>query len=394
MRRLTNLPNLIFCCFVLGCGSAATPDAKNRATVEHLANLEATKQSHHAGLRRELARIEKERGTPIQLQLLQIRSHPRPSKQAAWEIAFEPDRLARLQRRLADLFRGQSELIPVLTQATAANLLHSYDQSRASIRERLAAENHLPAVQHKQGLLADLAFIDSARAYVRLEQIHIAQAYSSRSPAETVSAFAAAFEVIQRIAHSGHFVARLEAADLRSEVWALCQEVLSRGKLQHDDYVSLLRIVESQLDDWPPDRDAWIADRAQGLHTYELIRDGKLLWLFEPVEVSQMRASGVLDQLTRAVTRVDIDQYFYLRAMRDLIEASEQPYYQRKQRLQTMKREWDAMYREPEFPAIAIYVMLSEVINADRLLAQDRALCEAWKLGLSVALERKKAIRT
>ena len=89
-------------------------------------------------------------------------------------------------------------------------------------------------------------------------------------------------------------------------------------------------MLEQQITQWSDDCMAWIGDRALGIHAYEMVRDGNLMSILTKQEIDELEVKGDLRAFDKAVlASIDDDECFYLSAMRQVIDASQKPYYQR-----------------------------------------------------------------
>ena len=383
--------SLLLACLLFGpsgCQRDISPDVSRRSVAVEYGALPAVRASHHRELRREIARLDKEHATPIQLDLAQSppgQSLPtQPS--CRWVEVLKPMQWLKLQRHVARLVSRDNFGLQRLQTREVQAFADENDVYRRQIRQIIAKDSAIPYVCHCEGLLADLSFIDVAHVYLCWEQIYAARMLQESRWADVVQTFAAMFEIIERLARTGHLVPRLEAAQRRQETWTLWQEMVDVGRFPRNDYKTMQRITDSQLATWPKDSQVWIADRAQALHAYEMIRDGHLTPLTKS-EISRFREAGIMERLLAVTQRIDGDEYYYLRTMRRVIQECELPYYERRKGLQVLYREQRELRTQPEFPAIAVHLFLSELDDAQRQMALDRALCEAWQLGFALLLD-------
>ena len=106
---------------------------------------------------------------------------------------------------------------------------------------------------------------------------------------------------------------------------------------------------------------AWIGDRAQGLHTYELIRDGYLTSLLSRSELALLNEDRQFNAFLRATTEnVDADELFYLRTMRRIIQECAQPFFHRKLTLQQLEEDLCLGQKRGIFGAKIQRVILAE----------------------------------
>jgi len=182
-------------------------------------------------------------------------------------------------------------------------------------------------------------------------------------------------------------VPRRAAVHLRREAPAVVEAIAQHPLTTEIELRQLYYRVNIQLLGWPDDRQAWIGDRAMGMHTYELIRDGKLLSLLTYEEIGRYRRDGTLERMLDAAAGwIDEDEYFYLQSMRKTISGCEQPYYLRRAVIDEIQRDLVGKMESPQFPLIAARLLLADNLTDYRLLAEDRASCEAWAMALVAAI--------
>jgi len=382
---------------ISGCRRAPSPVQTSRLQAVDYGSLPGARSSQHLELQREIARLEKRHATPIQLELVQAASYQSfsghddtasgPPYTPRWAEVLEEEDWSKLHKRIERLFPDGTDRWISLRSSAAQDFAEKHDASRRAIRQIMIEESSPPRVRHSEGLLADVSFLDKAQVYLCWEQIHAVRLTLDQQRADVVPTLAATFEMIGRMAHTDHLVPRLAAAQWRRSSWELVQQLIGSGQFRRPDYEGLQGIAAAQLAQWPRDAQAWTADRAQALHTYEVIRAGYLTSILSRDEIRHFRDVDIMPRLQTAAERIDGDQYYYLQTMREFIRNCDLPYAQRRQQLQAMYAEQKRLQAEPEYPAIAVHLFLANLEPAQRQLALDRALCEAWQLGISVALD-------
>src|SRR5690606_13178354 len=131
--------------------------------------------------------------------------------------------------------------------------------------------------------------------------------------------------------------------------------------------VHFRELLARQLADWPSDADAWIGERAQGLHTYEMIRGGYLLSILSEQELQTLRQEAGISSTVKAVARhIDADQHYYLAAMREVIDACDMPFFERRQRLAKIEHDLREIRNSPEFPLVAGRLLLTDLVAGHR----------------------------
>ena len=124
------------------------------------------------------------------------------------------------------------------------------------------------------GPAPDLRCVDAALVCVRLECIAAADALSHGDGQRSLAAIIP--RLVELLDAQPHVATRLTAATARAIVSAV--QCFVNSRLITTVYLPQLeRLISQQLATWPPDADTWIGDRAIGLCTYEMIRDGELV---------------------------------------------------------------------------------------------------------------------
>jgi hypothetical protein len=205
-------------------------------------------------------------------------------------------------------------------------------------------------------------------------------------PGEAVVPLGFMFRHIRMLSQVSHVVPRIAAVHLRRDALSVLAEVARHAATDRSTLEHLHEMLVGQLASWPPDADTWIGDRAVGLHTYEIIREGHLTSVLTVEEIDQFKSEGNLKSLFRAVVgNIDGDQLFYLTAMQKMIDACERPFYQRADVFQGTHDDLKKLLPTANYPIIAARVMLPGIEQGQRLQAIDRAHVEGWTLALSVA---------
>ena len=85
---------------------------------------------------------------------------------------------------------------------------------------------------------------------------------------------------------------------------------------------------------------------------------------------------------------IDADERFYLDWSSQILGACEQPYYQRRELLESLRTQLHERRTTADYPFLAARVLLSNVHRGHEIQARDRELFEAWALALAHALDR------
>ncbi len=250
----------------------------------------------------------------------------------------------------------------------------------------LRSSDHELWIDPRDGLLAEPAALDGFRAGFALEQIRLAELLAAERTIEAHECLERLFAAAHQAAGQPHPLARLTAARSRLEIvpalaWAAVQPSF-RGA-ERRKFAALLA---EQLSAWPEESRMWIHERAVGLHTYELVRDGHLLSLLSIEELSELRRREALDELPAAVlANLNEDQRQYLEGMETLIAAAGEPYHRRTSRYEALAAGRSQLVGTQTYPWVAEPLLKLNLDDSARLLARDRMLCEAWEFALAAA---------
>ena len=193
-------------------------------------------------------------------------------------------------------------------------------------------------------------------------------------------------QMSQLLARGQHLVPRVAAARLRGEALAVMAAIIDHSYSDDEIQQQSLVRIEQQLAAWTPDSSVWLGERAQGLHTYEMIRGGYLLSLLDYNEIREYRDEFGIDQLGQQVlSNVDVDEMFYLTSMRQGIASCEHAFSRRQPVFRQIRRQLDAMRETNSFPFVAERLLLGELEQGHRWQALDRARFLGWQLALSAA---------
>ncbi len=385
MKRLRAL---IACTCLLLPGCTGDPgDPAGRVgldDLERFGSLPYLSATRDPRLADELARIVEEGGTPAQLSAAAAAGEP--SVGAALATLFPKERLGWLVARSAELLPpGEFRFDPIRLQHAIA-FRRKYDQERLQAREALKRADRRLGICFLAGFAADTSVIDAARVCGRLEAFHAAELLAEDDLDGAIGVLDHMFALARCLAAEQHLDARIHAAQLRAEALAAMQTVATDGSVTREHLHALRQIVDAQLQAWPDDADAWLGERAIGLHAYELVRDGALLALLTEEEIEEFEQEGNLRMVAEAARRgADPDQLYYLETMREVIAVSQKPYHARLPALEAIDHDLQQRRETPDSPLVAARLLLKDLAAAHAIQGLDRALIEAWALALSAA---------
>lgn len=380
-----------------GCGKEEKAQAKRQT---EYADLPGLRLAHMPALRDELVRIEDEKATPAMLD---------KARQAYASRVEQP----KSKSKLKDPRRGPSELVAIYPR-TGSNEPSSVMKNAAELfpwqefnfgRLRMQKINELVQVhmleqkkyrtfldrdlvdiglRHREGFLADDSYIDSAIVGNRLEAFRAIVQLSKGQPNKAMGPLLYMFRMVNLMAREKSVNTRIAASQLRAEALQVVSAMVNHEKTDRNLVKNLQQLVKRQLSQWPSDSDSWIGDRALGMHTYELVRDGHFLALLDEEEVQKLKDADKLTMIKHNIAKyIDEDEMFYLEAMRELIACCELPFYRR---LSTFDAINLRLSQNPETHYIAANVLLVDYRNGHRWQAEDRALCTAWSMVLDAVV--------
>jgi len=341
-------------------------------------------------LREEYTRIVEEGGTPEQLTLPPIPDEENLA--AALRDLFPADKLEEIlleTERIIPPVQLGFNYDPVRLHR-AMVFWKQYQQAWQKAREAMSRPRCQFGIRFIDGDGADLSFIKTVWIVARLEMFYAADQLAKKQISEGI----ASLEMVLQLAHclgaEKHFEPRGQAAFLRSEALLLLEAIVRRPEIERGHLEKLADLLETHLAQWPPDAAAWIGERALGMYAYELVRDGRLLNLASPEEIEAMGGQSIAAELAEVAKRtVNLDELYYLRTMRRIIDSCSEPYCKRAALFEEIRLDLHQKRNTSEFPLVAGYLLLPSIENGHRIQAKDRALCEAWAVALSLGAGRK-----
>ena len=389
MRPTAILLVVLFAAPAGGCRDRRDAKEPAAATAESFGSLPGLRETPDAELQGELARIVEEGGTPQQLAHIELA----PEKNVAVGLArlFLPTRVAATFEQSSDIFpQGRFAFNPVRLQK-AIEFRRKYEGQQKRARKALERPECRFDIRYQAGFEADLGFIDVVRTCARLEAFGAAESLADDDPDAAIEAIKYMLRMAACLAAEKHVTCRLEAAFLRIEALAVIEAAVEHPDITREHLQKLHALVDGQLTAWPADADAWIGDRALGMHAYELVRAGRLADLLTPAEIRQFSEEDILEELPAAARRtVNADELYYLRTMRRIIDACSRPYYARAEMFERIRQDLQEKRNAPDFPVVAARLLLIDVEKGQAIQARDRALCEAWALALALAAGRDR----
>lgn len=389
--------SLRICCLLivpLSCGVACNKEEQSIKTppdVAMYATLPGLSSTHNAELQAELARLIAEDATPLQLMPMPVepRIEATPDDRSAvsrLDVIFPPNFRESGREHLDKVWPAEGFDFTPATLHVVAALTKRY-QSKREKYETLVSEAHfqLP-VNHTLGLSADTSYVDAIEIGHRLEGLYAAGVLAAGRPDAAIEPLRLMLRVSESLANEKSLVSRGAGATRRGEALQVLEGIAKHPAATFSVHRQLKMMLDQQLQRWPSDAAAWVGDRAQGMHTYELIRSGYLLSLLSYDEIREYRDEIGIDKLALVVAKnIDEDELFYLRTMRDVVAACEKPHYERAAVFRQIEANLELMRGSDNYPFVADQMLLLQLDQGSRLMALDRARCEAWALALRIA---------
>jgi hypothetical protein len=343
------------------------------------------------GLQDELAKLESERATAAQL----TRSRVVPTALSTNRAKTNPTSLAVFDPQLQEsLYKEIDKLYPAGPFVFSADRLRAavqlkdrYDAQRRKIHRVVADLEDGFGIQLTQGMAADTSFTDVVTIANRLDAFVIAELLYRDNPSGAIVILREMMAAIELLATEKHIIPRIVAVHRRGEALRVMEAIATHPKTTLEIHRRLGNLINNQLVDWPADQSAWIGERAIGMQTYELIRDGYLLSILNEAEQSRLKQEVGLERLGEQVAgNLDRDQLFYLRSMRRVIDACRRPYYQRGRVFMDVDKKLEFLSDSLAYPLVADLILWQDVKEGQRLQALDRARCEAWSIALATSV--------
>jgi hypothetical protein len=376
----------------LGCGRASVDTLDATDGLAQYAELPGLKTTHSSALRAEYARLISEQATPAQLPPVErppnnARSVPKPFLDGSTEVVrILTDEVRTELKRLREIYpAGKFEIGGRLPRIQ--DLLRKHAKQLVAYEKLLANKDRQFVVDHTAGITADLQFVEGVRLGNRIVALQIADHLEHGRLDACLAPLESLFAAIEALSRCNHMVPRAAAVQLRREALEVVRAVLVHEEADRRLAERMLQMVSLQLDRWPSDGTAWVGERAVGLHTYELIRDGHLLSLLHYDEILQLNDEVGATKLGPMVMQgLDGDELFYLTTMRAVIESCDRPYSSRQSTLQRIEKDLAVLQEGSSYPFVADQILLADVLRGQRLQGVDLARTLAWQTALRLSL--------
>ena len=385
----------LLCC--LAC-KQNEPPINTPADVAQYASLPGLTDTHNAELQAELARLLAEQATPLQLMGDASRSssnQPRleavpdaSSAAARLDVIFPPNFRDSARERLDQSLAGGR------IRVYSGDSVCCFDIDQAlSNKARAVREGSLGGGLSTAGRIIHLGCQPTrptstpSRSAIGSKGLYAAELIAGGDPEAAVEPLRLMLRVSELLAHEKSITSRGAGAVRRGEALQVLEGIARHPAATPSVHRQLKMLLDQQLERWPDDANAWIGDRAQGLHTYELVRDGYLLSLLTYDELREYRDEIGIEQLAEVVAEQHRSRRVVLLAhdagrRRCLPETSLRA---RPSSFGRSKPIWNCCAGRDNYPFVADQLLLLQLDQGSRLMALDRARCEAWALALHIA---------
>lgn len=388
---MTALRNLVVLAWVLllasGCGGASRgndqpPDFRELGTLPGLA------QASDPALQDEFARLQAEGATPAQLVSATV-SLPDDQNVAAGLLkVLSAEKVMRANNDVNDIYPRGKFVWTAGSLERARDLLKYHQPAHTAMRAALDREQCVYTIAYDDGLLADLTEFEAVRLAHRWEALDAAVQLTDGNIAQAEQCVQRMLRLDHQLSQTKHVIPRLQAATLRLEALDVLAVLVAQDQTNAAMLKRMYDALHEQLTQWPSEAAFWLGDRAIGLHAYEMIRQGYILSILNDEELAALRQKSSVSATARGVVKyLDQDERFYLENMRAMIAACDRPFYQRQELLTQVRDSLAATQDTEKYPLVAGQILLADMEAGQRRLAQERAACEGWLLGLAFAVQ-------
>jgi len=392
VERMDENPCLVAWLFALGCLCAAgcgDSPGEAKESLRLLGTLPGLRATTNEDLRAELKHLENTGATPEDLAARLVPDETNVA--VAIEGLFEPRQAADLLVRLESILPERGFRPHPTHRGESRMLIRQYRPQLELFRAALKRPECEFKIDFQRGFAIDTSFIDISSACVQLEALAAADQTERGDPVAAIVHLRRCFRMVRHLGATKLVETRLVAAKLRRRLLVALGQIAKSPAITRVELLSIAKILDKQLDTWPPDAACWIGDRAQVLQSYEVIRAGALRMLLTKEEVQQFRSEGILAGLQQlSADDIDRDELYYLQTMRRIIDACQEPFHLRKPLLTGIRRELHERRNAADFPILAARLFLPGIEEAQRQQAEDRARCEAWAIAIHLAAGRSQ----
>ncbi len=380
-------------------------DEKKGTENPDLLGLAKTLAQADESIRNEIEEIEKEKGLPDQVFQRTIPSNENVGALITKEFSnFNPQSYQNLRDCISTSGPWSVDMDQLQRQSS---VLSEYQPQRNRLRELLDQPNaqfEQDMVGTEDGLVPDDHNIDSSWSYMTLEECEVARCLKEGDMDGAVESLRYMLRFTELASQTQFAVMRIHAAYMRENTLRILQTLAIDPNFTPKHADTVLRILRQTLKDWPSDAKCWIGERADGLRRFNQIRNGRISDALDGEEQDELKGLDVLGMAipkdkkrskkeSNLLDRVafykpkssDIDEDYYLKAMRTLIASCSQPFYARLKTLNQVADNLQSQQGKPDYPALSM-LMLRGIREQMQTQAMDKTRVEAWYLALATSL--------
>ena len=348
--------------------------------LKRYAQLQGALESELGELSQVVASLQTQRLDPMHLDRPAVQNldnaYPILNSALSGESRYE------LYQRAEWLFDSEQFLFDPEVWAETAELLSKYPKQVGQIIEASDYDSCYFPVLHEVGHFDSKDYLDNVRIAVRILLVRAYDQANAGESDEATKNLCRALTWAHWLSRVRKIESRVAGGRFRSHVLYITNELFKKGLLTASDAEYLYNRLRDFLVDWPSDRRMLIGERSAVLHSYEAIRSGEANRLLTQEEKEQFERLGRLEEfLEPEVKLVDRDELNYLRAMEMHIQATEDPYYTRRQ---AHKQAITTATSSPNLYAHRVFLI--DLAEAETACARDRTLIEAWCLALAESI--------
>ena len=290
---------------------------------------------------------------------------------------------------------GEIEMLSTDNTREINNVLRRTEAKRLTVRKELdkALTEERP-IRTMPGILIAENFAAPFIYYVMVERAFAKQALQQGKPDDTTQSIQYVYRLADELVNSGSLELRTTAARIRLQTLETVRLLLQNPLCRHEHHEQLHAIFYRYVHRRVTDETIWTRYREEGNRFFMETRRNGLDTTVSPRLLNELLERPALDEYTKApAERFARDQSAFLRVMDILIEACEEPFFQRQpmlRQLDTELRDQQGTATEPVFATL----LLQDVSETMRLLEQERTGMEMAYLALSVSLHGHNQQRT
>jgi hypothetical protein len=357
--------------------------------------IETTRTNQNRELTDEVKKVLQAKGLPADI----------------FKLDVPPDKnLAVLLKREFKIYRdnpGEIELLrkqPIFIDGkvndqallAADEALTRLEPKKLAVRQMLDDDNEVAysfEIINIEGIgeTPDISSAGYLEDYVLLEEYAIAKAIRTNKIRDAVIAIAYVFRITQLTAEIPSLPVRHVAATTRLKAIDLVQSIVFSKSFAEEDLRELFMIILEQLDTWCPESKTFAGYRASGMKTFNLIAAMGIDFAFEKSELDELEKRDKDRFEYRINQNWTWDHVFFLESMQTIIGSCNEPYYKRKEFIESILNKLQEKYNTPE-ELITSNFLLREAPRVMQYYAFERTKCEVAALTMAYSLRNSQGM--